>query len=143
MVKVLLVDDELDFCTSLEQMLKREGYQVLVATSGKEAIKKVKSERPQLILLDIRMPKMDGIKTLEEIRKIDREALITIVSVVNDTHVAQKSMKLGAVNYITKPVDTETLKRTLKNWAMQIEADKLSELDILTFEYNKRSLIQF
>lgn len=137
MVKVLVVDDELDFCSSLGEALTREGYEVIVANSGFEAIEKVKAEKPQLILLDIRMPQMDGLQALERIRCIDREAVITMVTVVKDPDVQKKSMKLGAVNYITKPLDIELLKRSLQNWATQIQTKQLAGTDILALEYNE------
>ncbi|MFH1201703.1 MAG: response regulator [Candidatus Omnitrophota bacterium] len=140
MVKVLVVDDEMDFCKSLEEILTREGYQVIVANSGSEAIEKVETERPQLILLDIRMPQMDGLQTLERIRQIDREAVITMVTVVKDTSVEQKTIRLGAVNYITKPLDLDLLKRSLQGWATQIEARQLKDVDILAWEYDPEKL---
>jgi len=136
MIKVLVVDDELDVCNSLERILTREGYQVIIATSGMQALDKVQSERPQLILLDLRMPHMDGLETLERIRQIDKEAVITIVTAVHDAEVAEKTIKLGAINYITKPFDADMLKRSLRNWATKIESDELSRSDIIAFKYN-------
>lgn len=137
MIKILLVDDELDFCKSLQEILTREGYQVIVATSGMQALDKLKSEKPELILLDIRMPEMDGLQTLEKIRKIDKDTVVTMVTVVKDSKVAERSIKLGAVNYMTKPLDLDLLKRSLQNWATQIEARQFSDNDILALDYDQ------
>lgn len=138
MIKILVVDDELDVCSFLERILSREGYEVIVATSGMQAIEKVKSEKPQLILLDLRMPQMDGVQTLERIRQIDKEVVVMIVTVVNDADIAKKTIKLGAINYLVKPIDVDMLKRSLRGWAAKIEANELSEEDILAFKYNEK-----
>ncbi|MBU2540763.1 MAG: response regulator [Candidatus Omnitrophica bacterium] len=138
MVKVLVVDDELDFCNSLEEVLSREGYRVIIATSGREALEKVKTERPQLILLDIRMPEMDGIQTLERIRQIDKQVVITMVTIVKDTKVEQRTLKLGAVNYITKPIDLDLLKRSIHGWATKVEVQQLEEVDIIALDYDEK-----
>lgn len=139
MVKVLIVDDEVDFCTFLGQSLSKDGYSVLIANSGIEAIEKVKAEKPHLVLLDIRMPEMDGIRTLKRIKEIDQNIVVMMITVVSDTDIAQSAIKLGAVNYIIKPLDVDMLKRSLHAWAMQIEAKQLSGVDILALEYNKES----
>lgn len=140
MVKILVVDDELDICVSLESILKREGYQVITAASGEEAIDKVKAERPHLILLDIRMPQMDGLQAIERIREIDKDVLITMVTVVADRDVAQRAIKLGAINYLVKPIDFDLLKRSLRAWAMQIEMRKFSGADAIVLEYNQEKI---
>lgn len=137
MVKVLVVDDELDFCNSLKEILAREGYEVIIANSGLEAINKVNTERPQLILLDIQMPQMDGIQTLKKIREIDKEAVITMITVVKDISVARSAIKLGAINYILKPLDADSLKSSLQGWATQMQAKQLGEVDILALKYNE------
>ncbi|OGX15056.1 MAG: hypothetical protein A2166_06465 [Omnitrophica WOR_2 bacterium RBG_13_41_10] len=137
MTKVMLVDDEVDFCGFLESILTKEGYEVVVANSGMEAIEKVKTENPQIILLDVRMPGMDGLQVLEKIRQIDKEAIIIMVTVVTDIDVAKKSMKLGSINYLTKPIDLGLLKRNLRGWATQIEAQKLNKVDIVFLGYDQ------
>lgn len=138
MVKVLVVDDELDFCNSLEEILTREGYRVITATSGRQALEKVKAERPQLILLDIRMPEMDGLQTLERIRQIDKQAVITMVTVVKDTKIESKALRLGAINYITKPLDLDLLKRSIHSWARRVEVQQIEKVDIIALDYDEK-----
>lgn len=140
MVKILLAAGEADFCNSLEGFLCRQGYQVIASTSGKEAIEKARNEKPQLIILDIQMPDMDGLDILKRIRQLDEKIVITIVTAVRDPEVAQRAIKLGAVNYITKPLDLDFLKRSLEGWARQIEARQLCNIDILALEFEKEKL---
>jgi DNA-binding response OmpR family regulator len=138
MVKVLVVDDEKDFCDSISNILNRQGYSVLVANSGLDAIQKVKSEHPQLILLDILMPDMDGIETLKEIRRIDPQAFITMVTVVKDSHTTKETLRLGAVNYMTKPLDLTLLKKSIQVWAAQAEVKQVKENDIVAFDFDEQ-----
>ncbi len=140
MVKVLVVAADLDFCNSLEGFLKRQGYQVVIASSGKEAMEKVKLETPQLSILDIHMEDIDGFELLKRIRHLDKEMVITVVTAIKDAQVAQKAIKLGAVNYITKPLDLDLLKRSLEGWARQIEARQLSNVNILALKYEEEKL---
>ncbi|MDD2689269.1 MAG: response regulator [Candidatus Omnitrophica bacterium] len=140
MVKVLIVAQDLDFCNSLEGFLKRQGYQVTAAYSGQQAIEKAKIEKPQLSLLDINMDDMDGFELLKRFRQIDKEMVITIVTAIKDPEVAQKAIKLGAVNYITKPLDLDLLKRSLEGWARQIESKQLTDVNILALKYEEEKL---
>lgn len=140
MVKVLIVAQDMDFCNSLEGFLKRQGYQVVAAYSGQQAIEKAKIEKPQLSLLDINMDDMDGFELLKKFRQIDKEMVITIVTAIKDAEVAQKAIKLGAVNYITKPLDLDLLKRSLEGWARQIESRQLTDVNILALKYEEGKL---
>jgi len=113
MKKILIVDDEKPVCDMLEKFLIKKGYETVIALSGEEAIRKVNEERPHLILLDIRMPGMDGIETLKKIREIDKKVGIVMITAVKDDDVGRKCAELGAYDYITKPLDFEYLERVL------------------------------
>lgn len=139
MAKILVVDDELDFCEYLGKILSREGYSVINATSGQEALDKIQTEKPDLVLLDFLMPKMDGIETLEKIKQIDKDIIVIMVTIVNDAKVAEKAIKLGAINYITKPINLDLLKRNIKSWAIWIESNQLSKIDTVVLDYDQRS----
>lgn len=107
--KILVVDDDASVCEVLKRFLIKKGYEVLVAHNGKEAIDKIKKERPHLLLLDIKMPVMDGIETLKEVRKIDREVGIIMITANEDLELARETLKIGAFDYIAKPLNFEYL----------------------------------
>jgi DNA-binding response OmpR family regulator len=113
MKKILVVDDENTICNMLKKFLTQKGYEAIVALSGEEAIRKVKEERPHIVLLDIRMPKMDGIETLKKIREIDKEVGIVMITAVDDEETGRKCIELGAYDYITKPLYLDYLETVL------------------------------
>ena len=103
--KVLVCDDELGVREALNLILE-DICDLAFATSGNEAIEKVKDTKFDILLLDIKMPEKDGLETLEEIRKIDKDIRTIIISGYQSVETAAKSVKLGATEYITKPFDT-------------------------------------
>ena len=111
--KILVVDDEQVVCNMLKKFLVKKGYKTTTVLSGEEAIKKVKKEKPHIVLLDIRMPGMDGIETLKRIRQIDKEVGVVMVTVVNKDDTGRKCMELGAYDYITKPCSLDYLEKVL------------------------------
>ena len=113
MARVLVVDDEPVARELLSEFLTAKGYAVLTASNGEEALRKLKEERPHLILLDIRMPKMDGLETLRRVREIDHEVGVIMVTAVNEEETGRQALKLGAFDYITKPMNFQYLERSL------------------------------
>ncbi len=113
MQRILVVDDEIEQCNVLKKFLSLKGYEVDTATSGSAAIDKVKQVRPHIVLLDIRMPEMDGIEVLQEIKKADPAVGVIMVTGVTDHEEAKKTLELGAYDYITKPVDFDYLETVL------------------------------
>ena len=113
MAKVLVVDDEPEAVELLVEFLSSKGYEILTATSGEEALRRVKEDRPHLVLLDIRMPKMSGLEVLKRIREIDAEMGVIMVTAVNEEDVGRQALELGAFDYIVKPLDLKYLERSL------------------------------
>jgi len=113
MAKVLVVDDEPEAVELLVEFLSSKGYEILTATSGEEALRRVKDDRPHLVLLDIRMPKMNGLEVLKRIREIDAEMGVIMVTAVNEEDVGRQALELGAFDYIVKPLDLKYLERSL------------------------------
>ena len=108
---ILIVDDEPNIVISLEFLMKREGFLVTVAVDGEEALHKIAEIQPDLVLLDIMMPKKSGFEVCQEIRANPAWASIKIVMLTakgRDTE-AQKGMALGADAYVTKPFSTRDL----------------------------------
>lgn len=109
--KILLVDDEPDILEIVGYNLSQEGYQISTAANGKEAIAKAKSELPDLIIMDVMMPEMDGIEACENIRKIPELAnvIITFLTARNEDYTQVAGFDAGADDYISKPIKPKLL----------------------------------
>ena len=113
MAKILVVDDEIEVCKMLEEFLSTKGYEVFWALNTDEALKIVKAEKPQLVLLDIIMPEKDGLECMAGIKEIDSTIEVIMVTAVKDEERAMKAMDLGAYDYITKPIDLDYLENSI------------------------------
>lgn len=111
---ILIVDDEVHICNSLGKLLAQEGYDVRTATSGAQAIDVARQEPIGLTLLDLIMPGMNGIRVLQEIKKIDESIVVIMMTGYGALDTAKKAMMLGAYDYITKPIDLEFLIQVIK-----------------------------
>ncbi len=111
--RILVVDDEPAVRELFKDLLEHKGYEVITAASGAEALTAVREQRPQLVLLDILMPDMDGVETLEQIRQIDRVVPIIMLTAVVHEEIAKESLRKGALDYITKPVDFDYLELSI------------------------------
>ena len=109
--KILIADDEQNIVISLEFLMKREGFEVVVANDGEEAIRRIRADQPDLVLLDVMMPKKSGFEVCQEIRSDPEMAGVRILMLTakgRDTEVA-KGLALGADAYMTKPFSTREL----------------------------------
>ncbi|MBL7136304.1 MAG: sigma-54-dependent Fis family transcriptional regulator [Candidatus Marinimicrobia bacterium] len=127
--KILVVDDEPDMRWILTNVLKKKGYRVITADDGKKAVQKVIENDPDIILLDIRMPEMDGIQVLEKVREINPSTQVIIITAFADVKNAVQAMKLGAHDYLIKPFDNSELlliiERVLEKKALDDEVKYL------------------
>ena len=114
MERILVVDDEIHIVRLLQKFLASKAYEVYTATDGLEAIRKVKDVMPHIVLLDIIMPGMGGIDTLKEITKINPRIVVIMVTAVIDKDLAQRAIRLGADDYLTKPLDVNYVETCLK-----------------------------
>lgn len=114
--RILLVDDEQDILDFLSYNLEKEGYTVDTATNGKDAIAKAKSSPPDLIVLDVMMPGMDGIETCREIRQVEslKNVLIAFLTARNEDYSQIAGFDVGADDYITKPIKPRVLISRIK-----------------------------
>ena len=104
MAILLLVDDEVDVCDFMFRFFEERNFEVSSAVSGDEALLIIKRDRPDIILLDIRMKGKNGMETLREIKEIDNGAKVVMVTCVNDAEEMTRAKDLGAVAYMTKPL---------------------------------------
>lgn len=125
---ILVVDDEESICKSLKAILSDEGYQVLLAGSGEDAVKIVEEEMPQLVLLDVWLPGMDGLETLQAIKKINPQTLVIIMSGHGTIETAVKATKLGAFDFIEKPLSLDKIIILVNN---AINLSRLQEENVL------------
>ena len=116
-VKILLVDDEPDILEIISYSLIAQGYTVFTANNGQKAIKKAQKEKPQLIILDVMMPEMDGIEACEQIRKIPEleDTIITFLTARGEDYSQVAGFEAGADDYITKPIKPKVLVSKIKS----------------------------
>ena len=130
---VLLVDDELEFLETLVKRLTKRGLNISTAKSGKDALKIIGGKGIDVAVLDVRMPGMDGIQTLREIKKIDPLMEVIMLTGHASVEVAIEGMELGAFDYLMKPADIDELFYKLqdafkKKTIQQEKIDKLEEI---------------
>lgn len=143
-IKILLVDDEQDILEIVGYNLEQEGYQIITASNGKEAVSKAKKETPHLIIMDVMMPEMDGMEACENIRKIPElnSTIITFLTARNEDYSQVAGFDAGADDYITKPIKpkllvskVKALLRRLKNDEKSSETLKVGDIEISREEY--------
>ena len=114
--KILVVDDEKDVVESVQKGLLRQGYEVVCAYDGQEAIEKVSSDNPDIILLDLTLPKKDGFAVLQEVRQnhVDKWRPVIIISGKTELDSLRKGYDLEADHYLTKPCDMKNIIRGIE-----------------------------
>lgn len=122
MARILVVDDEPGVCHMLDKFLNKKGHKVYTAFNGEEALAVVKEERPHIVLLDIRMPKMDGIECLKRIKEIDKEVGVIMITADKQEETGRKALGLDAFDYITKPLSLKYLEDCLMVKLFQMTA---------------------
>jgi len=113
-VRILVVDDEPAVRDSLSEWLREDGYEVDAAASGNEAVEKVKTRDWNVMLLDLKMPGMDGIETLKQVKEISPDTEIIMVTAFATVDTAVEAMRQGAFDYLVKPVEPEELDLQIK-----------------------------
>jgi DNA-binding response OmpR family regulator len=114
--KILIADDEPNIVISLEYLMKREGYEVVIARDGQEAIDAIVRERPQLVLLDVMMPKKTGFEVCQEVRaseSVRDTPILMLTAKGRETDVA-KGLGVGATAYMTKPFSTKDIAQKVR-----------------------------
>jgi len=112
-VRVLVVDDEADIRDVLGEFVEHRGYQALLAPDGLSALRMIIDEQPDVVLLDIEMPRLGGMEALTAIRAIVRQTAVIMVSGIDSVELARQALLHGAFDYVRKPADFEYLERSL------------------------------
>ena len=136
--KILIVDDEMSVRNSLREWFLEDGFAVETAEDGNAALQRMHSGPYDIVIIDLKMPGMDGITLERKIREIDKDAAIIILTAFASVETAVEALKLGAFDYVTKPVDPDELSNTVRNALKQrhLEAEntrlkaKVSELTL-------------
>jgi len=127
--RILVVDDEPGIRAALRQLLEYEGYTVVVATGGEEALDAYSAERPHLVLLDVKMAGLDGLTVLGRLRELDPTAIVVMISGHGTIATAVEATQRGAHDFLEKPLDTDrvlvTLRNALKTVALEREVRSL------------------
>lgn len=114
MHKILIIDDDKAMRFVLSDLARSGGYEAFSAGNGKTALKEISTHSPDLVLLDIKLPGIDGMTLLERIKEIDRNIIIIMMTGHGDIKDAVKAMKLGAFDYITKPFNNDEIIAAVK-----------------------------
>lgn len=144
-VRVLIVDDEPRIVKFLQVKLKSSGYEVLSAGSGKEALELVQAQEPDIVVLDIVMPGMDGLETLKQIRTVSGVPVI-ILSARRENAEKIKGLKLGADDYLAKPFSPDELVARIEAIGRRMVSDDQRKtydefsIDNLTVHFNSRTV---
>ena len=131
--KILLVDDEESIIDVSTRYLERDGYEVISASNGEEAIDKWKKEKPDLIVLDLMMPLKDGMETAEEIRAVDDVPIIMLTALGQERD-RLLGLTVGADDYLTKPFSPRELVLRVRNILRRTKRQLVEQSDVLTYD---------
>ena len=132
-ITILLVDDEPDILEIVGYNLSAEGYKIITASNGAEGVKKAKKEKPQLIILDVMMPEMDGIEACERIRKVPElnDVIITFLTARGEDYSQVAGFDAGADDYITKPIKPKVLVSKVKALLRRYKEEEESATNVV------------
>lgn len=117
--KILIVDDQFGIRVLLQELFQKEGYQTFQAADGKKALEIVTHQNPDIVLLDIKIPGMDGIEILKQIKAKDVNCRVLIMTAYGELDLIQEALDLGGVAYIAKPFDIMELRDVINKMMSQ------------------------
>jgi DNA-binding NtrC family response regulator len=140
MAKVLVVDDQDSIRHFVSKAMEDEGHDVCSASSGEEALELLSADPPDAVILDLKLPGINGMQVLETIKEINRETIVIMITAYGEISSAVKAMRKGAYDYIPKPVDIDhlilTLKRALKSKKLWLEIAHWRKKQLLRFDFD-------
>jgi DNA-binding NtrC family response regulator len=134
MRKILVIDDERPTLTMFTLFLEAFGYAVLTAASGEEGIELYRKERPPIVFTDIKMPRMDGIEVLKQIKALDPRTEVIVITGHGDMELALQSLNLDAADFINKPIQRRALEQALNRAEARLRliSSKVDEFEVLS-----------
>lgn len=112
--KLLIVDDQYGIRLLLHEIFKKEGYEVFQAANGFQAIDIVVKDCPDLVILDMKIPGMDGVEILKRIKEINKEIKVILMTAYGELDIIEEAKKLGALRYFPKPFDIDEIKEVVR-----------------------------
>ncbi len=135
MKNVLVVDDDEKICWAFEQFLTDEGHRPIIANNAEEGLRKVQSETPDIILLDVRLPGMNGLEALKQIKAVQSEAIVIVMTAYDNVETTIQAMQLHAFDFIPKPIDLDQVKAIIERATqMQVERSKMPSSELPSAE---------
>ena len=114
--KLLIVDDQFGIRVLLNEVFEKDGYETMQASNGKQALKLVKDKEPDLILLDMKIPGMDGLEILREIKKMDVKSDVIMMTAYGELEMINEAMRLGALTHFAKPFDIDEVRDNVRKY---------------------------
>ena len=140
--KILVVDDDTNICELLRLYLTKEGYQVTTANDGEEGLDKFKQVKPDMVLLDVMMPKMDGLEVCRRIRKLGNTPVMMLTA-KGETFDKVLGLELGADDYVVKPFDTKEVVARIKAVLRRCHAAENGDKNVIQFENLSLDMSQY
>jgi len=135
-MKILLIEDEIGVCESIERTLKRVGFSVIVEMKGRKALKLIKKEKPNIVLLDLVLEDIDGFDVLKQIKEHDSNLPVIVATALKEDENRKKAINLGADDYLTKPFKAEDLRKIIKQKieSVLVKKNRMEKPNILLVE---------
>ncbi|MCZ6676700.1 MAG: sigma-54 dependent transcriptional regulator [Candidatus Poribacteria bacterium] len=135
MRNVLVIDDDKKICWAFEQFLTDEGYRPIIANNAEEGLRKIRSETPEVVLLDVRLPGMSGLDALKQIKAIQPDIIVIVMTAYDSVEITIQAMQMQAFDFISKPIDLDQVKTILdRAMQMQVERSKISHSETVRGE---------
>ena len=131
-MRILIIDDEMSIRFSLKTYLSKQGYQVYDAETGEKGLELFKKHNPQVAIVDIKLPGVDGIEVLRRIKKVNPNCIVIMITYLSEVRLAVKSMKIGAYDYYTKPFSLKEISESVSNAYKYIEVKE--RLDQMSYK---------
>lgn len=113
--KILIVDDQYGISVLLHEVFQKEGYQTFQAANGFQALDIVKKDNPDLVVLDMKIPGMDGIEILKHVKEIDESIKVILMTAYGELDMIQEAKDLGALMHFAKPFDIDEIRQAVRN----------------------------
>ncbi|WP_088036758.1 response regulator [Evansella clarkii] len=114
--KLLIVDDQFGIRVLLNEVFEKDGYETMQASNGKQALKIIEEKEPDLILLDMKIPGMDGLEILKEIKKMDVKSHVIMMTAYGELEMINEAMRLGALTHFAKPFDIDEVRAEVRKY---------------------------